>query len=99
MPPQPDSSGDDTEQKLAQAEETHADVDGKTLRSKVAKYLASMPDRELIWTRKQEFLKARGYVLRPRYQLFWTPSWSKAGLSIIPPYTEDAVALPVSVFA
>lgn len=56
-------------------------------------YAARLEARELAWRDRQQFLAARGYMLRPRYHPGWVPSWS-ASLDINPFRCEDFIALP-----
>ncbi|KIJ60038.1 hypothetical protein HYDPIDRAFT_117724 [Hydnomerulius pinastri MD-312] len=37
-----------------------------------------LDSRELWWSNRFEWLKARGYLLRPRYSPGWTPSWKNS---------------------
>lgn len=34
--------------------------------------------REIWWKNQYEWLKTRGYTLRPRYAPDWVPSWNKS---------------------
>ena len=49
---------------------------------------------ELSWQQRQPFLKSKGYILRPRYQPGWKPSWTDTNLD--PTYCEDSILLVVS---
>lgn len=45
--------------------------------------------RSEIWFRdRQPLFASRGYILRPRFRLDWTPSWK--GTNIIPYFCEDS---------
>lgn len=44
---------------------------------------------EAFWRERYEYLKARGYLLRPRFQPEWTPSW--LGTNRHPTYCEDSI--------
>jgi len=54
--------------------------------------LSSLSSWEQRWRDRMEFLRARGYLLRPRYHPDWTPSWRGTGKH--PLYFEDAIHLP-----
>lgn len=56
--------------------------------------LYSLLPSEIKWRDRQPELRRRGYALRPRYALEWTPSW--VGTSIDTNYCEDAVVLLAS---
>lgn len=37
-----------------------------------------LDSREIWWTNHFEWLKSRGYLLRPRYAPDWVPSWTNS---------------------
>ncbi|KAI0824561.1 kinase-like protein [Trametes gibbosa] len=46
---------------------------------------------EIFWQQRYCFLKDHGYIMRPRYEPKWKPSW--IGTGIHPAYCEDSVML------
>ncbi|KAI0824583.1 kinase-like protein [Trametes gibbosa] len=46
---------------------------------------------EIFWQRRYCFLRDHGYIMRPRYEPEWKPSW--IGTGIHPAYCEDSVML------
>ena len=54
----------------------------------------NLSSHEIKWRDRQPFLESKGYMLRPRLQPGWTPSWLSTG----EPYDffEDSTRLPVS---
>ncbi|KAI0669462.1 kinase-like domain-containing protein [Trametes maxima] len=46
---------------------------------------------EVSWKNRYDFLKARGYLLRPRYHPEWKPSWT--GTNIAPEFCEDSIKI------
>lgn len=47
-------------------------------------------EREVFWCQHFEFLKSKGYLLRPRYRPGWQPSWGSDGARNYYNY-EDAI--------
>jgi len=54
---------------------------------------AELKDSEVRWRDKQKFLKLQGYMLRPRYNPDWIPSWTVSGKSA--QECEDSIRLPL----
>lgn len=44
---------------------------------------------EVFWRERFDFLKDRGYILRPRFKPEWTPSW--IGTNRHPNFCEDSI--------
>ena len=53
-----------------------------------------LSDHEAKWRDRQPLLESKGYMLRPRLRLGWTPSWILAGKHY--EFFEDSARLPVS---
>ena len=53
---------------------------------------------EYWWRDRQKWLEEQGYMLRPRYQPDWVPSW-RVTKATIPYFCEDSWALHVSFSA
>ncbi|CDO77758.1 hypothetical protein BN946_scf184993.g21 [Trametes cinnabarina] len=53
--------------------------------------LYSLAPQELFWQARYNFLKERGYLLRPRYSPGWKPSW--IGTNLDPTFCEDSIRL------
>ncbi|KAK7691431.1 hypothetical protein QCA50_004830 [Cerrena zonata] len=49
---------------------------------------------EVFWRERYDYLKARGYLLRPRFQPGWTPSW--LGTNRTPTFCEDSISSMIS---
>ena len=56
--------------------------------------LSQLTSTEVKWRDRAEMLEKEGYVLRPRLQPGWTPSWLESGRN--PMTCEDAESLPVA---
>ncbi|KAH9918119.1 uncharacterized protein B0H18DRAFT_680318 [Fomitopsis serialis] len=54
---------------------------------------ARLNEWECRWRDRQQFLESRGYMLRPRYQPDWIPSWRVNKESAI--WCEDAIRAPL----
>lgn len=52
---------------------------------------------EVFWRDHQEWLEEKGYVLRPRYQPEWVPSWDVNDNTIRTLDIEDAIPSPVRI--
>ena len=48
------------------------------------------------WREDELLLERRGYRLRPRYGMYWRPSWEQRGSGVLDS-DEDAVVSPVSL--
>lgn len=70
---------------------------GRTLASRYAIECSRLQDHEVVWRDRYAFLQERGYLLRPRYNPKWIPSWTREGLYTLPDYREDAITLPVNI--
>lgn len=55
-----------------------------------------LDEGEVWWVERQEALEASGYMLRPRYQPGWIPSWR--GTNKFPLDVEDGQRIRVSPF-
>lgn len=53
-----------------------------------------LSSHEVVWRDRQPFLESKGYMLRPRLRLDWTPSWLTTGKPRLS--CEDSSRLPVS---
>ncbi|KAI0794622.1 hypothetical protein C8Q74DRAFT_1406901 [Fomes fomentarius] len=51
----------------------------------------SLLPAEIEWADRHASLESQGYLLRPRYQPGWSPSWT--GTNLDPTYCEDSVIL------
>ena len=60
----------------------------------ISTVLAQLTNTEKKWRDRAEMLEKEGYVLRPRLQPGWTPSWFESGMN--PITCEDAESLPVA---
>ncbi|KAJ4471466.1 kinase-like domain-containing protein [Lentinula aciculospora] len=54
--------------------------------------LYALDENELWWTGHFEYLKERGYMMRPRYRPGWQPSYRPGTLDVL--FAEDAQTLP-----
>lgn len=54
----------------------------------------TLTEYELPWLARYEFLKERGYLLRPRYRPGWVASW-KTDPSLRPIFCEDWTTIDV----
>ncbi|KAG8998465.1 hypothetical protein FRB93_013697 [Tulasnella sp. JGI-2019a] len=52
-----------------------------------------LDETEQLWVGRYNFLKERGYLLRPRYRPGWTPSWTTYKEQSL---AEDAISIVVS---
>lgn len=44
---------------------------------------------EVFWSKRYQYLKDAGYLLRPRYAPNWEPSW--IGTNLAPMFCEDSI--------
>ncbi len=56
-----------------------------------------LSEREIYWRERHDWLKERGFELRPRFRPGWTPSWKGTNRTIIS--CEDGMRLMVCAFA
>lgn len=50
---------------------------------------------EKFWRDRYTYLRGAGYVLRPRYNPSWSPSW--IGTNLVPTFCEDSILLIASI--
>lgn len=63
-------------------------------------YYSTLTEIEQEWQEASEYLKMKGYMLRPRYRKDWRPSWRQPGNEGKDPREfEDHIALPLEVSA
>lgn len=59
---------------------------------------STLTEIEQGWQEASEYLKMKGYMLRPRYRKDWQPSWRQPGNEGKHPQEfEDHIALPLEV--
>lgn len=66
------------------------------LREAISQGRSKLTRGEQRWRDKGLLLESRGYRLRPRYRIGWTPSWTGKDINI--ERCEDSHILPVSLF-
>jgi len=69
--------------------------DPDALLQEISELLSVLRNNEKKWRDRHEMLEKEGYVLRPRLQPGWTPSWLQSGKN--PLECEDGEPLPVEV--
>ena len=69
------------------------DDDPDAILQEISELLSTLRNNEMKWRDRHEMLDKEGYVLRPRLQPGWTPSWLQSGKS--PLECEDGEPLPV----
>lgn len=79
---------------MAHVEDDVASQRGATY-ARLSARLAKLSDYEARWRDKYHFLRSKGYVLRPRYNPQWVPSWLDG--DILCYRAEDSITLPVRI--